>query len=333
MKASTGSLPAFLITIDTEGDNLWEKPETLSTENVLSLPRFQQLCEKYGFKPCYLTNYEMASDPRFREFGQDLLRRGTGEIGMHLHAWNMPPAFSLTDNDAARQPCLIQYPSHVMRDKIAYMTDLLEDMFNEKMVSHRAGRWGFNEEYARLLVERGYTVDCSVTPLENWRKNAGGELAAADVDYTDFPDFAYFIDLDDISRPGDSTLLELPMTIATTSGPFITKARAVAQGNYLLEKVINHFWQPVTWLRPNGRNRRALLRLLEQAIAEKREYVEFMLHSSELMAGKSPYFPKSRDIDALYEVLEELFAAAGGFFTGMTLKGFHDDLLSRRQAR
>lgn len=55
--------PAFLITIDTEGDNLWQKHDSITTENARYLPRFQQLCEKYGFKPVYLTNYEMAIDP------------------------------------------------------------------------------------------------------------------------------------------------------------------------------------------------------------------------------------------------------------------------------
>jgi hypothetical protein len=55
--------PAFLITIDTEGDNLWQKNDSITTENAKYLPRFQAVCEKYGFKPVYLTNYEMAIDP------------------------------------------------------------------------------------------------------------------------------------------------------------------------------------------------------------------------------------------------------------------------------
>lgn len=77
--------PAFLITIDTEGDNLWQKNDSITTENAKYLPRFQAVCEKYGFKPVYLTNYEMAIDP----FLLSLARRdcpGTAEIGMHLHA-------------------------------------------------------------------------------------------------------------------------------------------------------------------------------------------------------------------------------------------------------
>jgi hypothetical protein len=43
-----GQRPAFLITIDTEGDNLWSRPRTITTRNAHSLPRFQALCEKYG---------------------------------------------------------------------------------------------------------------------------------------------------------------------------------------------------------------------------------------------------------------------------------------------
>ncbi|NOM63837.1 deacetylase, partial [Klebsiella pneumoniae] len=39
--------PAFLITIDTEGDNRWQKHDSITTENARYLPRFQQLCEKY----------------------------------------------------------------------------------------------------------------------------------------------------------------------------------------------------------------------------------------------------------------------------------------------
>lgn len=138
------SHPAFIITIDTEGDNLWQNHDRITTENARYLPRFQQLCEKYGFKPVYLTNYEMASDPVYVEFAQDVIARGCGEVGMHLHAWNSPPEIPLTDNDWANKPYLIEYPAEVIQQKVDYMTHLLEDTFQTKMVSHRAGRWAMN---------------------------------------------------------------------------------------------------------------------------------------------------------------------------------------------
>ena len=41
-------MTAFLITIDTEGDNLWACPREITTYNSHYLPRFQQLCERYA---------------------------------------------------------------------------------------------------------------------------------------------------------------------------------------------------------------------------------------------------------------------------------------------
>ena len=55
----------FLITIDTESDNQWDYDNPISTENAKFLPRFQELCERYKFKPTWLTNYEMANDDFF----------------------------------------------------------------------------------------------------------------------------------------------------------------------------------------------------------------------------------------------------------------------------
>ena len=61
--------PRFLITIDTEGDNLWARPRAISTKNAHFLPRFQALCERHGLRPTYLVNYEMACAGALREFG------------------------------------------------------------------------------------------------------------------------------------------------------------------------------------------------------------------------------------------------------------------------
>ena len=101
----------------------------------------------------------------------------------------------------------------MMREKVDYMTRLLEDTFQTKMVSHRAGRWAFDERYARLLVEYGYQVDCSVTPRVNWKTAKGAPQGDGGTDYRRFPQHAYFLDENDISREGHSPLLEVPMSI------------------------------------------------------------------------------------------------------------------------
>jgi hypothetical protein len=65
-----------------------------------------------------------------------------------------------------------------------------------------------------------------------------------------------------------------------------------------------------------------MLDIERRAIEEKRDYVEFMLHSSELMPGGSPRFPRASDIESLYEDLNAVFEAAHEQFVGMTLGAY-----------
>ena len=306
--------PAFLITLDTEGDNLWRnRSGKVTTQNVRFLPRFQGLCEKYGFKPTWLTNYEMASDPAYVEFGRDLLARGQGEIGMHLHAWFSPPEYALTDDDWRYQPYLIEYPENILREKVAFMTDLLQDAFQQKMTSHRAGRWAFNEVYARALVDNGYLVDCSVTPRVDWRASSGAPQGQGGTDYRHFPDHAYYLDVDDIAKAGNSPLLELPMSIHYRYGAFTNQLKKV--WNDLRGKTRGH---SVNWLRPVGGNLTQMKQVVEQSLS-RNDYVEFMLHSSEFMPDGSPTFKTEADIERLYDDLEQLFSWLQSRTQGMTL--------------
>jgi hypothetical protein len=313
--------PRFLITVDTEGDNLWSAPRPIETRNTQYLPRFQTLCEKYGFKPTWLTNYEMVSDPAFVEFGCDAVKRGTAEIGMHLHAWNSPPIEPLTSDDYRNQPFLIEYSEDLLRRKVAYLTALLEDKFGSKMTSHRAGRWALDSTYARVLAESGYRTDCSVTPCVSWQGELGDPAGSGGPDYSRFPDAAYFLDLDDIGQAGNSDLLELPMSIREVRplGKLVPPEAARRLSNL---RGVGRFFSRTVWLRPKGNNLSDMLGLLSRSLAEGRPYVEFMLHSSELMPGGSPYFPGAKDVETLYRDMEALFAAAAGNFEGSTLQEY-----------
>jgi hypothetical protein len=212
-----------------------------------------------------------------------------------------------------------------MRDKVAVMTDLLEETFGTRMLSHRAGRWAFNEVYARLLVARGYRVDCSVTPHVCWA-GAGGS------DYTGFPERAYFPDPADLRRNGNSPLLEVPMTILPARWAMARALhRWARRAPELCRRVLGRLAAPARWLRPTGRNLRSLLGVLGQAVAEGRDHVQFMLHSSEFMPGGSPLFRTEARIETLYEHLEQLFAAAGRHFRGATLWEYHGEV-TRRQS-
>ena len=323
--------PAFLITIDTEGDNLWANPREITTENAHFLPRFQTLCERFDLKPAWLTNWEMVESPVYREFARDVLARGAGEIGMHLHAWNNPPLIPLTDDDFACNPFLTQYPELVMREKIRVLTDRLESAFGVPMRSHRAGRWGFNAAYARMLIELGYRVDCSVTPHVCWKQG----YMPGEVDYRGFPDYAYRMDPDAIAcESAESPLLELPVTILRRDRGLIERAAAGALSLHRFgQRIGGRFLPEVRWLRPNGRNGRELIETMQLALADGRGYVEFMLHSSEFMPGGSPRFQTEAQIESLFEDIERLFEAASECCVGMTLCEYEQRVVSKVQSK
>ncbi|WP_338635090.1 polysaccharide deacetylase family protein [Erwinia persicina] len=316
--------PAFIITIDTEGDNLWENHNLISTKNTHYLPRFQALCEKYAFKPVYLTNYEMAVDDDYVAFARDVIARGTGEVGMHLHAWNSPPLDPLTDDDWRYKPYLIEYPAGLIRSKVEFMTRLLEDTFQTKMLSHRAGRWAFNEYYAALLIEFGYVVDCSVTPKVNWQFSPGNPEGKGGTNYRDFPSHAYFMDEKNIARAGTSSLLEVPMTIQYKHSGLMNSLKS----GY--DRLRGKRRSPsVNWLRPSGGNVESMKRVVRQSLDEEHDYVEFMLHSSEFMPGGSPTFATEQHIERLYQDLEQLFSWLSERTVGKTLAEYYQAKISK----
>jgi hypothetical protein len=311
--------PSFLITIDNEGDDLWSHPTQVTTNNARCLPRFQALCDEYGLKPTYLTTHEMATCPEFIALGKDVLRRAAGEVGAHLHAWNSPPIRPLTENDSEHCPYSTEYGPDLLRKKVQALTQILEDTFEIKMTSHRAGRWGFDGVYAQALIDSGYLVDCSVTPGWSWRTSLGKPDGKGGPDYTACPQQAYYVDLDDIRKPGRSDLLEVPVTIMRTSPRQVDDIRVKLRERAIARRAVNRLFPPLTWLRPNGRNRRGMLRLLQKARQEGRDYVEFMLHSSELMPGANPTFRDEASIEALYKDLRAVFATAAEWFAPATL--------------
>lgn len=312
------SKAAFLITIDTEGDSMWSRPREIETRNAEYLPRFQELCERFGFHPTWLTNYEMAMSDTFCEFGRDVIRRGTGEIGMHLHAWNSPPLTPLTDDDMHHQPFLIEYPAAVIAEKVGYMTGLLEDTFGVPIESHRAGRWAFNSTYARALTERGYKVDCSVTPTVSWVATKGDPAGSGGTDYSRFPASPYFVDLDDPSRPGSGPLLEVPMSIVPLGSAALFNARNRLSRLPGLARVKKYG----SWLRPTPGNLKEMLAVADSARRSEAPHLEFMLHSSEFMPGGNPHFTSKSSIDALFDDLEVLFGVISRGFGGWTLGGY-----------
>lgn len=281
----------FMITIDTEGDNLWEWKEgtPLETRNTDFLLRFQRLCDKYAFIPTWFCNWEMAKDTKFVSFANENLKTGRCGIGMHLHAWNTPPIYELPMGEKSGLSYLIEYPADIMRKKVETMTDLIEEKFGKRPVVHRAGRWGMNDDYFRILHEMGYLADCSITPYVDWTACVGQTPGFAGPDYSnEIPELS--------NRQG---VMEIPVTTLWSE----EKKRAL-------------------WLRPNRTNLDEMLYLIEQYTHSDCDYLMFMLHSSELMPGGSPTFKTEGGIEILYEHLEIIFNKIAADYAGIDVEDY-----------
>ncbi len=300
----------FFITIDTEADNQWDNAQICSTKNAKYLPRFQNLAEKYGFKPVWLTTYEMAENEDFVKYFKLKQEKGLCEIGMHLHAWNTPPEHKL-DKKTNERSYLIEYPLDIMEEKIKNIDNFLTKKFGIKPISHRAGRWGMNDNYYKLLYKYGYKIDVSVTPHINWQ-NSVGETGMPGSNYKNYSEKEYIT----------NNILEVPMTIRKI---FTFQPKRVNSIKRFFRELQLLFTGRYQWIRPdNSFSLKGMLKVV--SLCDKNnEYIMFMIHSSELMPNGSPNFKDKESIENLYKVIDKLFEniKARGY-VGCTLREYYE---------
>lgn len=301
----------FIITIDTEGDNLWKwKPgQEVTTKNVQYLKRFQELCAQYGFKPVWLSNWEMISDPLFVEFINRNVEAGSCELGMHLHAWNNPPFYELPRDERSGAPYLIEYPREIMEAKIAAITEKMKEQFGYVPVSHRAGRWAMNDTYFELLYQYGYRIDCSYTPGISWRDSLGQTPGFAGPDYRKASR--------DIQKY--KGIVEVPVTVEYTHRMFLDKNKSWKSN---VKTALFGMTGQNIWLRPGRDNMKDMLWMIEKNRNGDGDYLMFMLHSSELMPGGSPTFKDAEAVEVLYGKLQVLFDVIKDSYEGCTLEEY-----------
>lgn len=300
----------FIITVDTEGDNLWDFHGNgpIGTRNTQSLPRFQKLCKKYGFKPVYLTNYEMIMDDEYVNFAKETQQKGECEVGLHVHAWNNPPLYELPI-DKTGQAYLIEYPEDIMREKVLHTFNLIKEKIGVAPVTHRAGRWAMDDRYFKILKEIGIKVDCSHTPHINWKESIGANIGGCD--YRNV--LIYPSEIEGI--------LEVPMSVR--KGELIRISRR-EQFKMILKR--QPLPRKIIWLRPAAASLDDMKKIIDIVSKDKHiDYAEFMIHSSELMAGGSPYFKDEQSIESLYSTMDQLFTyAKQKGFVGRTLKEYYE---------
>ena len=301
----------FILTIDTEADNQWDHGCDVTVKNIAFIPRFQELCNKYKVKPTYLVTSEVCEDNFAKEIFRSYLSQHIAEVGAHLHAWTTGPfrdEDGFRDNDKGHA-FATELPVDLLKEKIKTLTGQIETSFGIHPQSFRSGRYGFNDDVARSLVEHDYLVDSSVSPYTNWASHPGVPGSIGGPDFIDKTTDPYTYDF------GNKSLIEIPITILPTH-PFLNRYKAFARYyfrnvNYSIAlRVLRKFIfknQPL-WLRPSGTmNIGQFEALLDASAAMKLPFVVMMFHSSELMPGGSPNFPDKDAIEKLYVLLEKFF--------------------------
>lgn len=308
----------FIITVDTEGDNLWERATTpngirdIGINNAKYIERFQKMCADRGFIPTYLTDYEMIMSDEFVSKAKKWQKNGECEIGMHMHAWNCPPLYVLNTHRRSHNPYAGEYPHEIMWEKMKYLTELIEERTGTRPKSHRGGRWYIDEWYISKLIELGYIVDCSITPGVSWESSIGNEQYGPN--YSNYKCRPFYMD-------SEKKMIQIPPTIIPNK--LSQRIFAMKKAPYDMKEIMN----TRIWLRPNGTNLEQMIYIVQKY--KKADYLEFMIHSSELMPGGSPTFKNQADIEKLYDDLNILFEVIEKKCSGISL-GRYAEMLSKK---
>ncbi len=312
----------FIITVDTEADNQWARGQDLTLKNIPLLPRFQELCTKYGFPVTYLITHEVAADQSSVQVLKPYLDAGTAEIGSHLHSWSNPPYGTDIAWERKHHPFPHELSPEMLKAKLETLTWTITEKFGIRPVSYRSGRWGFDGKVAAELIAQGYLVDCSVTPKISWKKTKGDPNKNGGSDFRRAFLYPYYIDTTDVTKKGVSKLIEVPLSVLYT-GLISSEKSALTRWFSLIpdsfiKKVFNKIFFRVKTLRIfHDTDHSDFVNMLRSAQKNDLPVLEFMIHSSELAPGCSPYNKTEEAVEHAYWLLEDMLS----YFRDQGLKG------------
>ena len=282
----------FCVTIDTECDMPNWKPKKLPTlENIKELPKLQELLNKYEIQPTYLITYPVATETLSKDILTSLYENGDCEIGTHFHPWTTPP-INIQEIKNATFPFQLEYNSHLI--KLQNLTDAIRKSFRVKPKSYRAGRFGLDLNGLKIIESLGYEIDTSVTPLTNW----GSDFRNASVQ-------PYYLDYNDLSKNGNSKILEVPVSIDVNIPNSLRKIYALSSEKF--KAVLKPIGLKRLWLRPSLSSSTEMIKLSNLLISNNVPVLNMMFHSNELTTFSSPFNKTQQQLDNYFNKLEEYF--------------------------
>ena len=299
----------LIVTVDTEEEGLWGRKYARSgntVENICGVPRFQELCDRFGVKPTYLIDAPVVEDDAAVELLRAIQDDDRAEIGAHVHPWCNPP---YGEELSPRNSYLCNLPEPLQRAKLAWITEKIESRFGRRPTSFRAGRYGLDITGARILDELGYLVDSSVIPFTDYSSDGGP-------DFENAPYVPYFVDGQDLCTPRETGfLLEVPVSVGFNRVDFArTQAiRRACTSPWLRQIHAEGILDRLGVVRrikfsPEQADARRMKQLVDAYLALQAPAMVMMFHSSSLVPGYSPYVKTEEDLRRFEFRLEEVFA-------------------------
>ncbi len=300
---------SVLVTIDTEEDNWNPAKEGVSAENIRGVPALQDIFDRHGIRPTYLTTYQVISHGWAADILAGVHRSGRGELGAHLHAWNTPPC---PEPVTPATISLRALPAETQRAKLATLTEAIRSATGIRATSFRAGRWSISPTTVGVLAESGYRTDSSVLPYVSWRNVTDGPR------FFRTPTVPYRIDGDgDVETPVENgAVVEVPPTVGFTRWPWPLWSR---WDRLVRTTGLNPLRLPGVLARLGILERISLsleetpldrlLQLTDVALANGHAILNLFMHSVSLLPGAGPFVTTAADRAALLERVDRYFAA------------------------
>jgi hypothetical protein len=298
----------FCFTLDTEPDNLWEPFSGLRFEHFVRLYDFHQVLTACGAKPVYLTTSEVAESPEAARVLARILATGRAELGAHFHTWTRKWPFEVPPLGVPPLQAMAHQLGQPLEERMLRFTcDTLRRVFGVQPRSYRGGRWSFNQDTVRSLLNTGIVIDSTVTPGRTWQDASHPLLDGPD--FRESPRHPFYHRNDsDGPNVGTEEVLEVPVGAGFVSpGWFGAGNGLVARARRRLNV---HLGRPQgwLWLRPSSMSRPQLRACMETMRRDNVKVWVSMIHTSEIIPCSK--LPTETEVKAFVQRCQQLIEDA-----------------------
>lgn len=312
--------PALFVVVDTEEEFDWNAPfsrAATSVTHIGDLVRFQDACDAEGVRPIYVMDFPIVTDRQAVETFGRWHSEQRAFLGCHLHPWVNPP---LEEAVCAHNSYQGNLPEPLERAKLAALSAAFRGSFGMIPRIHKAGRYGFGPNTARILSDLNYAIDLSASPGFDLTRDGGP-------DYMSLPPQPCWL-----GRPGG--LLELPDTggfigLLSRFGASLFPLAETRLGHQVrLHGVLSRL-SLLARLRmsPEGHSLDDLRRMAEHLFASGLRSFSLTLHSPSLKPGCTPYVSDNAERDRLIDTVRRFVS-----WFRTDLHGVFPDPLVHREA-